>query len=80
MSPAMSTVPIPSAATNRAGSTESTPLEQLDALIARDRRRKALLLLPLSAGIGAAVAFQAVWILAIAATGLLAVQTLNRPR
>ncbi|WP_411877195.1 hypothetical protein [Vulcanococcus limneticus] len=57
-----------------------TRLEQLEALIARDRRRKALLLLPVTAGIGAAVALQATWVLALAATGLLALQTLNRPR
>ncbi|MFY8147691.1 MAG: hypothetical protein ACOVNL_00555 [Prochlorococcaceae cyanobacterium] len=71
---------IASTAAKQDGTTEHTALQQLKALIARDRRRKALLLVPLSAGIGTAVALQAIWVLAIAATGLLALQTLTRPR
>lgn len=53
-------------------------LEQLEALITRDRRRKLLVALPAAAVVGTAVACQATWLLAIAATGFLGVQALRR--
>jgi hypothetical protein len=52
--------------------TSSTPteLQRLQQLIQRDRQRKLLALLLLSGVAGAAIAAQAVWMLALLATGL----------
>jgi hypothetical protein len=52
--------------------TSSTPteLERLQQLIHRDRQRKLLALLLFSGVAGAAIATQAVWLLALLATGL----------
>lgn len=60
--------------------SEASPsrLEQLEALIARDRRRKLLVALPAAAVVGTAVACQATWVLAVAATGFLGFKALRR--
>lgn len=55
-------------------------LLQVEELIARDQRRKALLAIPLALGVGAAVAAQATWVLALAGTGLLLAQLPQRRR
>lgn len=55
-------------------------LQDIEALIARDQRRKALLSLPLAIGVGAAIATQAPWLLAVAGTGLLLAQLPHRRR
>lgn len=59
----------------------STPkLRELDALIERDRRRKLLAVVPVAGVVGAAVALQATWLLAVVATGVIGVQALRRNR
>jgi len=55
-------------------------LELLEQVLERDRRRKLLLIVPVAGVIGAAVALQASWVLAIAASGLLGAQALRRTR
>jgi hypothetical protein len=53
---------------------------ELDALIERDRRRKLLAVVPVAGVVGAAVALQATWLLAVVATGVIGVQALRRDR
>ena len=61
-------------------SSGSSRLEALEQVLERDRRRKLLLIVPVAGVIGAAVALQASWALAIAATGLIGAQALRRTR
>ena len=55
-------------------------LEQLEALIQRDRQRKLLLALPVAGVIGTAVALQSTWALAVLATGAIGIRALQRRR
>jgi hypothetical protein len=55
-------------------------LAELEALIQRDRQRKLLLALPVAGLIGAAVAFQAPWVLAVAATAVVGGRALHQHR
>lgn len=63
-----------------ASSSGSSRLELLEQVLERDRRRKLLLIVPVAGVIGAAVALQASWVLAIAASGLIGAQALRRNR
>ena len=56
---------------------DSSSLQQLDGLIRRDRRRKILLLMPLTGLIVLALAFQSSWLLAVLAAGLVGAQTVR---
>jgi hypothetical protein len=61
-----------------AEATTQTLLQEVEELMARDQRRKALLVIPLAIGVGAAIATQATWLLAVAGTGLLLAQLPHR--
>ncbi|NDD70207.1 MAG: hypothetical protein EBZ29_12860 [Synechococcaceae bacterium WB9_4xC_028] len=64
----------------RAHSVSTPKLRELDALIERDRRRKLLAVVPVAGVVGAAVALQVTWVLAVVATGVIGVQALRRDR
>lgn len=73
-----STQPTSDAAQAAGESAAQSLLQQVEELMARDQRRKALLSIPLAIGVGAAIATQATWLLAVAGTGLLLAQLPHR--